>query len=272
MNWSYSITRRLFLFLAGGVFAKLGVSNTTAIEADRQAFSAAEILAHMAETYAKCTTYQDSGCVSTVFVRADSEHTDKKPFSTAFIRPALFRFDFKSTHDGSNWHRYIVWADGADVRTWWSIQSEVEQRPSLSLALAGATGVSGGSAHTTPALLMPDSIGGRRLTELTDLKRLEDAQSGEFDCFRIQGKSVINIQSAELERRRREVMKLTGKDLGISETGPETLWIDKSTFLLRRIDEQTQFSSFRTESTTIYEPSIDVPIADKQLLFDPPGK
>ena len=116
MNWS-SISRRCFLFMTGGLFAKLGLDHA-AVEADDRVLSAGEILERMATAYAKCKTYQDSGCVMTIFVRNDGEHTDRKPFSTAFVRPTRFRFEFKSSHDGQKWHRYIVWADGADVRTW----------------------------------------------------------------------------------------------------------------------------------------------------------
>ena len=42
------------------------------------------------------------------------------------------------------------------------------------LGIAGATGVSGGSAHTIPTLLLPDQIGGRSMASLTDLTRLPD--------------------------------------------------------------------------------------------------
>lgn len=268
MHWSSSITRRVLLFLTGGLFAQFGFAHTSASEADEEALSAAEILERMARSYANCKTYQDSGCVTTAFIKADGERIDNKPFSTAFIRPTRFRFEFKSSFDGTNWHRLIVWADGPDVRTWWHIRPEVKQQPSLHLGLAGATGVSGASAHTIPALLMPESIGGRRLTDLTELKRLEDAQLGGVECFRIQG--AINVHPADLERQRREVMKVTGKDLGTSDRGPKTLWIDKSRFLLLQIEEQTQFDSFRTESMTTYEPLMDMPIADNQLQFDPP--
>jgi hypothetical protein len=270
MDWP-SITRRLFLFLTGGLFVKFGLGHAT-IEADDQALTAGEILERMATTYAKCKTYQDSGCVTTIFIQGDGQRTDKKPFSTTYVRPARFRFEFKSSFDGDTWHRYIVWADGGDARTWWDIRPGVSQQPSLSLGLAGATGVSGGSAHTVPALLMPDSIGGRRLTDLTQLKRLEDAKFDGVDCFRIQGRLLIEVGPAERERRRQEVMKVTGRDLGTPVRGPATLWIDRSTFLLRRIDEQTQFDDFRTESTTTYEPLLDVAIADSQLRFDPPDK
>src|SRR5262245_40637691 len=94
-----SITRRVFLFLTGGFFAKFALGHTR-IEADDQGLSAEEILERMATTYAKCKTYQDSGCVTTTFFYADRQHTHKKPFSTAFVRPGQFRFEFKSTHDG----------------------------------------------------------------------------------------------------------------------------------------------------------------------------
>jgi hypothetical protein len=268
MDWP-SITRRLFLLLTGGLFAKFGLGHA-AIEADDHALSAGEILERMATTYATCKTYQDSGWVTTIFIRGDGQRTDKKPFSTAFVRPTRFRFEFKSSFDGHTWHRYLVCADGADARTWWDIQPGVTQQPSLALGLAGATGVSGGSAHTVPALLMPDTIGGKRLTDLTQLKRLGDAKIGEVDCFRIQGTLVIEVDPAERERHRQEMMKVTGKDRGSPARGPETLWIDRSTFLLRRIDEQTQFDDFRTESITTYEPLVDVEIADSQLRFDPP--
>jgi outer membrane lipoprotein-sorting protein len=272
MSFSNSITRRLFLFLTGGALAKFGLAQTAVSEAEEKDLSAAEILERMAKIYAKCKTYQDTGCVTIVFTSADGQHTDKRPFSTAFVRPDRFRFEFKSSFDGSKWHRYIVWAEGKDVRTWWDIRPGVEKQSSLSLGLAGPTGVSGGSAHTIPSHLMPDSIGGKRFTDLTELKLLEDAKLGGVDCFRIKGKLVINLDPTELERVRKKVRKVTGKDPTPSKRGPETLWIDKSTFLLRRIDEETQFDNFRTESTTTYEPLIDERIADKQLKFDPPDK
>jgi hypothetical protein len=269
MNWP-SMTRRFFLFLTGGLFAKFSLGRASAIKADDQCLSADEILERMAKVYANCESYQDSGCVTTVFVHADGQRTDQRPFSTAFVRSGRFRFEFQSYFHGHRWDRYIVWANGADVRRWWDIQPGVSQEQSLSLALAAATGVSGSSAHTVPALLMPDSIGGRRLTDLTQLELLGEAMLGEVECLRIQGKLLMNIDPAERERRRQQIMKVTGKDMGTPERGPETLWIDKATFLLRRIDVQTQFESFRTDSVTIYEPLLDVAIAENQLRFGPP--
>lgn len=111
------------------------------------------------------------------------------------------------------------------------------------MALAGATGVSGGSAHTVPALLLANEVGGRRLTDITEAKAVEEARLDKVDCFRIEGK------------------------FGDS---PTTIWIDKKTFLVRRIDAQNAFSGFRSEQTTTYDPAIDEEIVDKKLDFDSP--
>src|SRR5438445_1974316 len=244
MHWSLSRTRRAFLFLLGGILAKLGIACNSRNGSKDEPLSAADILNRMATAYANCRTYQDSGCVTTVFMNADGQRIDKRPFSTAFVRPGRFRFAFKSSHDGRTWHRLIVWADGPNVRTWWDIQPEVKVQSSLAMALAGATGVSGASAHTISALLMPESISGRRLTDLTELKRLADSQFAGADCFRIQGRFVVNVEPAQRERLRQEMMKVTGREPESSTSGPTTLSIDKSRFLLVQIKEQTQFDSF----------------------------
>jgi hypothetical protein len=261
----------VFLFLFGGTLAKIGIACASRSRAEDESLSAGEILERLARTYANCETYQDGGCVTTLFINANGKRLDKKPFSTAFIRPDKFRFEFKSSFNGQDWHRYMVWADGDDVRSWWHLQPEAKQPPSLDLALAAATGVSGSSAHTIPALLMSGSIGGRRLTDLTELERLTDSRLNGVDCFRIQGRFVVNAEPEEVERRRRVVSQVTGREPEASTSGPRTLWIDKSRLLLLQMEEQTQFDSFRTESTTTYEPQIDMPVSHDQLQFDPPG-
>src|SRR5262245_59747489 len=129
-----------------------------------------QILAALAEVYASCMTYRDTGCVVTCFIRPDGHsHTNVQPFATAFVRPNRFRFEnLYRFNEQSEWDRDILWADGSEVRTWWDVRGRVERPESLHLALAAATGVSGGSAHTIPALLAPDNVGGRRLTQLAD--------------------------------------------------------------------------------------------------------
>lgn len=211
----------------------------------QNSLTAKQILDRMAETYAGCKSYRDSGIVKTVFVKASGDDTVEKPFTTAFIRPDIFRFEYKLvTNLLRKKQRYIVWCKGKEVQTWWSIKPGIEKQPSLGIAIAGATGVSGGSAHTVPALLLPEEIGGRRLTDMKDAKRVDDTKLDEVACFRIQGR--------------------------YNSGTPITLWLEKKTFLVRRIDLQRKLSGLRVEITTTYDPIIDGEIPDEVLEFNPP--
>jgi outer membrane lipoprotein-sorting protein len=201
-----------------------------------------EIFDRMAKVYAGCKSYRDTGVVKTVFVEALGNRTVKKPFKTAFVRPEHFRFEYTEDQGGRE-TRYIVWRKGKTVQTWWTLKPGVEKPDSLELALAGATGVSGGSAATVAALLLPNEVSWGSLTGLRAAKRLEDAKLDKADCFRVAGKF--------------------GKS-------PRTLWIEKKTFLLLRIDSKNKLTNCSTEETTTYAPVIDEEILDKALEFDPP--
>lgn len=270
-----TLTRRLFLALTGGVVASLRPTGATGKEEDPNTLSAADILRRMSETYLNCKTYQDTGKVVTVFDRGENERVAIRPFSTAFVRPDRFRFEFhrKTARSTDEWHRYIVWALGKEVRSWWDLGERLDRRASLGLGLAGATGVSGGSAHTVPSFLLPDLVSGRRFSDVVNLERLADGVFEGISCFRLTGEVVRTIENAvEDERRRRQFQQVTGRSWEDAVSKPLVLWIDRATFLLRRIDEQTQFASFGTTSTTTYEPLIDAPIAEGQLAFGAPEK
>lgn len=208
--------------------------------------TAKQIIDRMAKTYADCESYRDSGLVKTVFISSRGERVSEKPFSTAFIRPDRFRFEYYENKGGLIGKcRYIVWRDDKEVKTKWDIRPGIKKPESLGMALAGATGVSSGSAHTIPALLMADEVCGRRLTDMTDARRIEDDKLGKVDCFRIRAKYAKR---------------------------PMTVWIDKKSFLIRRIDGRNEFDDFRTEDTTTYDPVINAEITDQALEFEPPKR
>jgi len=207
-------------------------------EPKQDAFTAKQVLQQMSKTYANCKTYRDSGVVTTLFVQETGNRTVEKPFNTAFVRPDQFRFEYMDDNS-----RYIIWSKGKDVQTWWDVTPGVQKPESLQLAVGGATGVSSGSAARIPAMLMPDTMNGWGGIHISDAKRIEDGKLDNAECFRLEGKCFADAI---------------------------TLWIDKKSYLVRRIDEQTKFDTFRTEATTTYEPVIDGEITDKILEFDPP--
>ncbi len=202
---------------------------------------AEQIVERMAKAYKDCKSYRDTGIVKTLFVEAGGNRTVEKPFTTAFVRPDRFRFEYKETI-GDQKMRFIIWSNGKEVQTWWDVKPGIDKPKSLDLALGGAAGVSDYSSLNIPQLLMPDKMGWRRLA-LTEPKRTKDGKLDKVECFRVEGKYGRN---------------------------PITLWIDKRTYLVRRIDEQAKFDNFRTEQTTTYDPTIDKKITDKTLDFDPP--
>jgi hypothetical protein len=229
-----------------------------------------QILAALAEVYATCTSYRDTGVVNTRFINpAGGGHTTTRPFETAFVRPDRFRFEYRSRHfEEDNWDRHIVWADDGDVRTWWDVTPGVKVPESLGLALAGATGVSGGSAHTVPALLLPNLVGGRRPTDSVEVVSLGDAPLGGVACYRLSVRFAPSPDDPDLEER---VLRVTGRPMERAVESPETVWVDRGTFLIRRIEEATQFETFRTEEVTEYEPAVGVTVREEELRFDPPA-
>ena len=225
-------------------------------QTEQDAFTADQLLDRMSKAYATCKSYRDSGTVKNVYIRADGEQTVEKPFTTAFVRPDRFRFEYRDQKTNNRQYRYIIWSDGKVVQTWWDVRPGIEKPDSLAMALESATGVSSGAARRMPGLLISDPLGaGWEIKRLRDLKRLDDAKLDTVDCFRVQGETGTRTQTPVTFTR-----------------GPVTLWIEKSTFLVRRIDEQGKFDTFRTEQTTTYDPVFDGEITDKMLEFDPPKK
>jgi hypothetical protein len=277
MHWASSVTRRCFLWLTGGLLTRPWLTRCTTAPSAGEGLGPEEILARMVDVYAHCASYRDSGCVEKRFLTIEGEpdFVSRRPFSTAFVRPDRFRFEFTSQKDyRAEPERYIVYARQEEVWTWWNVTPGEERIESLGLALAGATGVSGGSAHTIPVLLMPDRIEGRKLTELAELRRLEDVELDGVGCYRIQGRFVDPAENdpVQKERMRRDVLRLTGRVPEEAVHGPQVVWIEQGTFLVRRIEERTRFSTFQTEEVTTYEPRIEERLTDQQLRFDPPTR
>ncbi len=144
----------------------------------------------------------------------------------------------------------------------------VESPGSLGRALAGATGVSGGSAHTVPALLMPDLVGPCRLPHMVEVVSVGDAALGDVTCYRLSGQFAPSPDDPDLDER---VLRTTGRRMERAEEGPVTVWVDRGTFLVRRVEEATRFETFRTEEVTEYEPEVGVAVGEEELRFDPPA-
>jgi outer membrane lipoprotein-sorting protein len=207
------------------------------------------ILAEMATAYSSCKSYQDKGRVQITFVEPKGNRTQEIRFWTAFVRPDHFRFEYIDRDFFNKERCFIIWKEGFAVRAWWDLQPGIKSPQSLELALAGATGVSNGSAHTIPALLLPDEVGGKKLTDLRDPELAPDATISGEECYVIKG-------------------HFLAKDKQVATT----IWICKHSHLVLQIEQRMSFETYSTIQVTTYESKLDGEIPTEALAFTPPAK
>jgi hypothetical protein len=192
--------------------------------------TARDILSRMRDVYANCTSYRDEGKVVSRF--------EEISFATVFERPSSFRFEYRRS--GGRSDHYIIWRTSpGDARSWWTIRPETRS-VSMSLAIAGATGVSAASSHNIPRLLMPDEVGGFSfaLDNWVDSTAPEEETVSGRLCYKLSG------------------------HYPLSPTSPVSLWVDKETFLVRQV--------FSNGATVTYSPQLNVLIDQATFQVQPP--
>lgn len=226
-----------------------------------QELTAREILERAARVYEECASYRDAGSVVTTFHMGDGTSTRELSFSTAFVRPDRFRFEYTLDGSSTGVPTYVIWRHGGEVKSWWALRPSVKVEKSLSMALAAATGVSAGSAHDVPSLLMPKEVLGRRLRDLPEAVRKADEPVAGHACFVVEGK--IPPPPPEV------VKKLNLPRL--YSTVPETVWIDQTTYLVRKIERTLPIGKGDAVEVTTYEPALNPAVPESALAFNPPA-
>jgi hypothetical protein len=156
------------------------------------ATEAQQLLQQVVARYAAFVSYADEGTVRT---RVRSEEPELiTTFSTLISKPACFRFEFRRPHPYPPLrhivHRHLVVSDGSTVQVVRDNPGQplqIDTSRSLELAVAGATGISSGSAHTIARLLLPQ-VGGLSLLELVDAQLRPDVSLGSAVCYQVEAK------------------------------------------------------------------------------------
>jgi len=249
-------TSRMQMGLAALLLALAGTATAQPAPGagDNASLTPEMILLKMKRTYAACRSYRDTGEVRTSSTTDGGHFGSELPFATAFVRPDRFRFEFTDQGLGERRAKYIVWVSGDEVRSWWDAQPGVRQPGSLGEALQVAAGVSGSSSVRVPEMLLP-AIGGESAV-LLGAERIEDGDDRGVECFRIRGKSRPTPYTLTMGKR-----QVTVKDESV------TLWIDRASFLLRKVEQNRTFQSYREEATTLYSPALNVDVQPGDLAF-----
>lgn len=223
-----------------------------------ESLSAVKVLLDMKKAYRSCQSYLDHGEVRVSGTVEGGSFGSRLPFATAFVRGGAFRFEFTDQGLGERASRLILWASGDEVRAWWEVQGGERRVTSLAEALGAASGVSAGASLRVPGLLLPDRLGEGFF--LGAPERLEDEPVDGVTCYRIRGLG-----------RQTPFSLVTGSTSAIVEDERVTVWIDRGTSLLRRIEERRVLSTYSTVTVTSYEPAVDRQLTAEQLAFDPPA-
>jgi hypothetical protein len=142
---------------------------------------AERLLKEVTFAYRACSSYEDTGRVE--YAHPETDVVVRAEFHTQFVRPHTFEFGFRNI-DPIFQYALSRHGKGANLKR----NSETEWFDSFDLAVASLSGVSWGSAHTVPRLLMSREIGGWPVTELDQSSRLADVFFAGRRCLRVQGK------------------------------------------------------------------------------------
>lgn len=174
--------------------------------------TAQDIVGKMAAQYAQASSYQDTGVVERIWGAGTGRRETVIKFKTSFARPHFLLFEWTDRAIFTSEERLnAVWNDGKQTYHYYSWDKPaVGSEEDISLGVAGATGISRGSAHTVPTLLL-EEVGGFRLTEMSNLSLLGEEKFEGEDCYIVRGRHPHNF--------------------------PIDMWIAKSDFLLRKTME-----------------------------------
>jgi hypothetical protein len=218
-------------------------------------------LAAMAEGYANCRTYQDTGTVSRRLEDGSTVQVTLMTFETAFDRAnGEFRFDFTFTHpplpNGAVLppdHGVIWLRSGKAAHAWWTVQPRVEERD-VSSAIESFAGVTGGAVRRVPPMLL--GLAARPYRDLVFLPDGEEVIHGE-PCARLSAHLAdtdvalwISARDHTLRRivdRRRSVQD----SVGLGAAGSET--------------------PFTSEFTIEYSPALNTALGAGRFDFSPPN-
>jgi hypothetical protein len=246
------------LVLGAVTLAAAAPAQETARPANDAALPAATILLRMKKLYAGARSYRDKGEVTIATIIEGGRAGNQLPFATAFLRPQRFRFQFTDRGLGERSSSYIVWSDPSDIRSWWDAKPGVRRPGTLQAALDAAAGISNGASIRVPGMLMPDVVGAG--APLVGAERVEDGSDHGVVCFLITGKTRVTPYTTTMSGR-----SVVVKDESV------TLWIERGTFLLRKVEERKTLENYRSEIVTTYSPEINVEVPAAELAFGVPA-
>jgi len=196
------------ILLAGGIVSWMFWG-----ELADEKLSPGEIIRRAQERYASLTSYSDEGRT----VAALNGMTITTAFTIRLARPNLYRIKWEQSVNSDYANKGAVWSAGQG--DFLRIGSEAKQQANQELALASATGISGGAAATVPSTFFKLKWGDQLGSTVLGEKQQPDQKVGDVDCY-----------------------VFTGNSKGWTRT----LWIGKRDFLIHQLRTVTSAEAMKT--------------------------
>ncbi|NOY42390.1 MAG: DUF2092 domain-containing protein [Planctomycetes bacterium] len=170
-----------------------------------------EILKKVVDTYETLETYKSEGTIISDIDTGGTKVKTETEFSILLKKPNLYLISWtqKNMPMPGMAQSGTVWSDGTQPYLYTGILNTYSKVTNDEMALASATGISGGAAFTIPTLFL--SVFKEQPAPLSRLKNLKvektEVIEGE-DCYVLTGSSEISAK--------------------------ETLWISKTSYLIRK--------------------------------------
>jgi len=169
--------------------------------------SADQILKQVEVAYESLQSYKATGTIAVDMDTGATKLKQETRFSILLKRPNMYRITWNQT--GMTKQSGAVWNDGNRPFLYMSAMNAYSQMASDEIALGGATGISGGAAHTIPSLFLPTFKA--QTAPFSRLKNVQIEKSETLDgedCYVISGSSTVSKK--------------------------ETFWVSKSSHLIRQ--------------------------------------
>ena len=197
------------LTLIAATLAIAGATNVARAEASPADLSAADILKQAQAKYASLTSYSDDGTTTaTIGALTANNYT----FTINLARTNLYQIVWRQA-DEVYIPKGVVWSAGTGNFLWMGKGFTPRKSTDREMALASATGISGGAAASVPGtffnLNWGNQLGG---ATIANAQRQADEKLGDVDCY----------------------VLTHGK-----EGRTNTLWIGKTDLLIHQIENDT---------------------------------
>lgn len=231
-----------------------------------------QIIQRLTALYGGCRSYEDQGFVDNITdPGTDRERRERVQFRTAFLRPTLFRLEWRKLDQFSGKPEEVeaIWCDGTKAYSKNRFSEVPVECESLDHAIAGATGV---AAHTVSSLLMPGVLSFAFLRQGSLSSMPDEAIAGD-DCSHICAVTpeqrtdiLVSKNTSFLRRIREERIIKGGENVHLPEM-PAGLSAEERDEMMRILNETAMEDLHTISDCTYTHVRFDNPIPETVFQF-----